>query len=154
MAHVEKSIDVDVPVRTAYDQWTQFESFPQFMEGVKEVRQLDDTHLHWKAEIGGKTVEWNAVITEQVPDQRIAWRNTDGADNAGVVTFHRIDDARTRVMLQLETEPHGIAETVGDALGFLGRRVEGDLERFKHMIESRGVETGAWRGRVDQSARS
>lgn len=150
MAHVEKSIDVNVPVHTAYDQWTQFESFPQFMEGVKEVRQLDATHLHWKAEIAGKQVEWDAVITEQTPDQRIAWRNTDGAENAGVVTFHRLDDNSCRVTLQLDAEPHGIAETVGDALGFLDRRVEGDMERFKHMIEHRGVETGAWRGQVDQ----
>ena len=154
MAHIEKSIDLDVPVRVAYDQWTQFASFPMFMEGVKEVHQVDDTHLHWKAEIGGKAVEWDAVIAEQVPDQRIAWRNTDGATNAGVVTFQQIGEAQCRVMLQMETEPHGLVETVGDALGFLGHQVEGDLKRFKEMVEGRGAATGAWRGSVDDGQRT
>lgn len=150
MAKVEKSIDIDVPVTTAYNRWTQFESFPSFMQGVQEVRQLDERGLHWRAEIGGKQVEWDAQITEQLPDERIAWRNTSGATNAGVVTFHRISDGQTRIMLQLETEPHGLVETVGDKLGFLDRQVEADLHRFKDMIESQGTASGAWRGTVDQ----
>jgi uncharacterized membrane protein len=150
MATIEKSIDVHVPVNVAYNQWTQFEEFPRFMEGVKQVRQLDDTRLHWVAEVAGKTEEWDAEITEQTPDQRIAWTNTTGARNAGVVTFHHIDDDTTRVMLQLEYEPEGVVENVGSALGFVGRRVEGDLERFKEFIEAQGRETGTWRGDVEQ----
>jgi uncharacterized membrane protein len=151
MAKVEKSIDVNVPVHVAYNQWTQFESFPQFMKGVEEVRQLDDTHLHWKARILGKEVEWDAEIVEQVPDQRIAWRATGGRTNAGVVTFHRLSDDTTRVMLQLEADPEDAIEKVGDALGLFERRVEDDLKRFKEFIESRGTETGAWRGEVQQT---
>ncbi|HLH21771.1 MAG TPA: SRPBCC family protein [Chloroflexota bacterium] len=151
MALIEKHIDVDVPVRTAYNQWTQFESFPRFMEGVEEVRQLDDSHLHWRASIGGKTEEWDAVITEQIPDERIAWRSTSGAQNAGAVTFHRLGDHQTRVMLQLEYDPEGFTENVGNALGFMERRVDGDLHRFKDFIEGRGVATGAWRGTIDQN---
>jgi uncharacterized membrane protein len=151
MANIEKSIDVHVPVHTAYNQWTQFEQFPRFMEGVREVRQLDDTHLHWRAEIAGKDTEWDAVITEQIPDERIAWTNTSGAKNAGVVTFHKIDPQTTRLMLQLDYEPEGAMENIGSALGMVGRRVEGDLERFKEFIEARGNETGAWRGEVKQS---
>ena len=151
MANIEQSIDVEVPVRTAYDQWTQFEEFPQFMEGIDEVRQLDDTHLHWVASFGGTQHEWDAEIVEQVPDQRIAWGNTDGKDNAGVVTFHRIDENTTRVTVQMDFVPEGIKEKVGDALGAPDRRVKGDLERFKELIESRGAETGAWRGEVSQS---
>ncbi len=151
MASIEKSIDVRVPVHTAYNQWTQFEQFPRFMEGVEEVRQVDDTHLHWRAKVGGKEEEWDAVITEQVPDQRIAWRNTSGARNAGVVTFHKLDPQCTRLMLQLDYDPEGAIENIGSALGMVGRRVEGDLERFKEFIESRGAETGAWRGEVRQS---
>ena len=150
MASVEKSIDVHVPVRTAYNQWTQFEEFPQFMQGVEEVRQLDDKRLHWRASIGGKTEEWDAEITEQVPDMRVAWTNTTGARNAGVITFHRLDDNTTRVMLQLDYDPEGVVENVGDALGFVSRRVEGDLERFKEFVEARGQETGAWRGTIEQ----
>lgn len=152
MHRVEKSIDVNVPVRTAYNQWTQFESFPQFMEGVESVQQLDDTHLHWKAKLKGVEKEWDAEITEQTPDHRIAWTNTSGATHAGVVTFHRIDDNTTRVMLQMDYDPEGIIENLGDALGFVQRQVTGDLERFKTFIEERGVETGAWRGTVDQQA--
>jgi len=154
MSTIEESIEVQVPVRTAYNQWTQFEEFPQFMEGVEEVRQLDDTHLHWKADIGGQEREWNAEITEQHPDERVAWRSTEGAQHAGVVTFHRIGDEQARVMLQLDVEPEGITEQVGDKLGFVKRRVKGDLERFKDLIESRGRETGAWRGEVEQDAAS
>jgi uncharacterized membrane protein len=151
MSEIIESIDVNVPVRTAYDQWTQFEDFPKFMEGVEYVRQIDDTTLEWKAEVGGKTKEWKARITEQTPDQRIAWTAIEGAKNAGVVTFHRIDDNVTRVTLQLDVEPEGPLESVGDALGFVQRRAKGDLERFKEFIESRGSATGAWRGEVKQT---
>jgi len=150
MSTVEKSIEVNVPVSTAYNQWTQFEDFPKFMEGVEEVRQLDDTHLHWCANVGGKRKEWQAEITEQIPDQRIAWRSTTGAPNAGVVTFHHIDANTTRIMVQMDYDPEGVTENVGDALGVFSHRVEGDLERFKEFLESRGQETGAWRGNVQQ----
>jgi len=150
MSNIEKSIDVHVPVHTAYNQWTQFETFPRFMEGVEEIRQLDDKRIHWRANVGGKVKEWDAVITEQVPDQRIAWRNTTGAANAGVVTFHRLNDNTTRVMLQLEYEPEGVVENVGDVIGVVSLRVKGDLERFKQFIEERGSETGAWRGKIEQ----
>jgi uncharacterized membrane protein len=149
MAKIEQSIDVEVPVRTAYNQWTQFEEFPRFMEGVREVTQLDDKRLRWRAEVGGKDLEWTAEITEQHPDERIAWRSRSGARNAGVVTFHRLSDATTRVMLQLEYEPEGAVENVGDAVGVTSSRVKGDLWRFKEFIESRGGETGAWRGDID-----
>jgi uncharacterized membrane protein len=148
---IEQSIDVHVPVHVAYNQWTQFEEFPSFMEGVEQVTQLDDTHLHWKVNIGGKVKEWDAVITEQFPDQRIAWTNTTGARNAGVVTFHRLGDQHTRVMLQIDYEPEGLVENVGDMLGVVSARVRGDLERFQAFIESQGVETGAWRGTIEQS---
>jgi uncharacterized membrane protein len=150
MASAMKHVDVAVPVSVAYNQWTQFEDFPHFMEGVKEVTQLDDKRLHWRAEIGGKDEEWDAEITEQVPDQRIAWRSTSGAKNAGVVTFHRLADNKSRVTLQMDYEPEGVTENVGAALGVVNRRVEGDLERFKEFIESRGRETGAWRGTIRQ----
>lgn len=148
MATIEESVDVEVPVRTAYNQWTQFEEFPRFMEGVRSVTQLDDTHLHWSAEIAGVAREWDAEITEQHPDERVAWRATTGAENAGVVTFHRLSDATTRVMLQLDFEPDGVVEQAGDKLGFVKRRAVGDLQRFKGFIEGRGSETGAWRGDV------
>ena len=152
MSTIEESIDVEVPVRTAYNQWTQFQEFPQFMDGVEEVKQLDDTHLHWVAEIAGVRREWKAEVTEQTPDQRIAWQSTDGTQHAGVVTFHHIDDGKTRVMLQLDSEPQGIVEKAGDALGVLKRQVKGDLERFKKLIENRGTESGGWRGEVVQDA--
>jgi uncharacterized membrane protein len=150
METVEKSIEVHVPVNTAYNQWTQFEDFPKFMEGIKEVRQLDDTHLHWRASVAGKDKEWDSEITEQVPDQRIAWRSTGGATNSGVVTFDRIDQDTTRILVEMDYDPEGVVENVGDAVGAVSRRVEGDLERFKEFIESRGQETGAWRGDVQQ----
>ena len=150
MATVEQSIDVEVPVRTAYNQWTQFEEFPRFMEGVKEIRQLDDTRLHWVAEIAGQEREWEAKITEQEPDQRIAWASVGDVPNAGVVTFHRLDDNRSKVMLQLEYDPEGFVEKAGDALGVTRARIKGDLERFKSYIESRGSEDGAWRGEIKQ----
>jgi uncharacterized membrane protein len=148
MALIEKSVEVNAPVRTAYNQWTQFEEFPKFMEGVTQVQQLDSTHLHWKAQIAGKEKEWNAVITEQRPDERIAWKSTDGAKNAGVVTFHRLSDQKSKIMLQMDYEPEGVVENLGDAIGAVSLRVEGDLKRFKEFIEQRGRETGAWRGEV------
>ena len=150
MATLEKSIEVNVPVNTAYNQWTQFEDFPKFMEGVKEVRQLDDTHVHWHAEIAGKDKEWDAEITEQIPDQRIAWRSTTGTPNSGIVTFEKISDDKTRITLRMDYEPEDVVEKAGDAAGVLSRRIEGDLQRFKEFIESRGQETGAWRGKVEQ----
>jgi uncharacterized membrane protein len=152
MSTIEESVELDVPVRTAYNQWTQFEDFPRFMEGVETVQQLDDTHLHWVAEIAGVRREWDAEITEQLPDDRIAWRSTDGTGNAGVVTFHHLDTSRSKVMLQLEFEPEGFTESVGDALGFVRRRAAGDLERFKGLIEDRGRESGAWRGAVERES--
>jgi len=151
MSTIEKSIDVEVPVRTAYNQWTQFEEFPNFMEGVEEVQQLNDQRLHWVAKIGGVRREWDAEITEQTPDQRIAWKALSGAKNDGVVTFHRIGDGTTRVMLQLEFDPEGFVEKAGDALGIVRSRTDGDLERFKDFVEDRGRETGAWRGNIDQN---
>jgi uncharacterized membrane protein len=154
MATIEKSIEVEASVRAVYNQWTQFEEFPRFMEGVREVRQLDDAHLRWRAEIGGKEEVWDAEITEQIPDERIAWRSRAGAENGGVVTFHRIADGRTRVMLQLDYEPQGAVEHVGDALGVVSRRVAGDLQRFKEFIEARGRESGAWRGEIRQERKS
>jgi uncharacterized membrane protein len=153
MARVTQSIDVAVPVRTAYNQWTQFEEFPEFMEGVKEVRQLDDLRTHWVAEVGGKREEWDAEITEQRPDQLVAWRSTTGTQNAGVVKFEPLSDAKTRVTVEIEHEADGVAEKVGSALGVDDRRVKEDLERFRDMIEQRGGPTGAWRGEVDQSGR-
>ncbi len=150
MASVIEAIEVEVPVRTAYNQWTQFEDFPKFMEGVKEVRQLDETHLQWTAEVAGRTKEWRAEVTEQRPDERVAWKSEDGADNAGVVTFHKVDDGRARVTVQIDAEPDGPVEAAGDALGLLTRRIKGDLERFKEFIEGRASETGAWRGQVEQ----
>jgi len=154
VSNVEESIEVNVPVRTAYNQWTQFEEFPQFMDGVESVKQLDDTHLRWVAEIGGKRHEWEAEITEQDPDQRVAWKATDGKTNAGVVTFHRLGEDQTKVMVQIDYEPEGLLERVGDAIGADERKVKGDLKRFKELIESRGTETGAWRGEVEQDATS
>jgi uncharacterized membrane protein len=154
MAVVEKSIDVDVPVRTAYDQWTQFESFPQFMEGVEQVRQIEDTKLHWVAEIAGARREWDAKITEQLPDQRVSWTSIDGARNGGTVSFQPVGSTQTRVTLQLDFEPDGLVETIGDKLGFVGRRAEGDLERFKRFIEQRGSQSGGWRGTVQGGERT
>ena len=146
---IEQSIDLDVPVRAAYDQWTRFEEFPQFMKGVEEIRQTDDRHLHWVAELGGTRHEWDAEITEQHPDERVAWRNTDGKDNAGVVTFHKLSDTSSRVMVQIDFVPEGIKEKVGSAINAPDRQVKGDLERFKELVEAKGgpVE-GGWRGEV------
>jgi uncharacterized membrane protein len=152
MSNIEESIEVGVPVRTAYNQWTQFEEFPRFMEGVEEIRQIDDTTTHWRTKVAGQEKEFDARITEQIPDERIAWSSQEGADQAGVVTFHRIDEGTTRVMLQMDVEPEGAVEKVGDALGLVKRRVKGDLGRFKELIESRGTESGAWRGEVSQTS--
>jgi len=146
MSTIERTIELNVPVSDAYNQWTLFEEFPRFMEGVEQVTQIDDGLMHWKANIAGKDEEWYAEITEQIPDSRIAWRSRDGAENAGVVTFQRLSDEKTRIRLQLTYEPHGLLERVGDALSFVTSRVEGDLERFKEFIESRRKATAGWRG--------
>jgi uncharacterized membrane protein len=150
MSSVEKSIEVEAPLTAVYNQWTQFEEFPRFMDGVKSVTQMGDDRVHWVAEVGGKEKEWDARITEQMPDQRIAWCSEDGADNAGIVTFDRAGDNVTRVMLQIDYDPEGMVESTGDALGFVGRRVEGDLKRFKEFIEEGGRATGGWRGTIEQ----
>jgi uncharacterized membrane protein len=147
---VEESIELEVPVSTAYNQWTQFEEFPRFMPTVESVQQIDDTHLHWRAVVAGKTKEWDAEITEQIPDERIAWRSVSGPRNDGVVTFHKIGENRTRVMLQMDYEPDTLAEEAVDALGGVKLTAKGNLKRFKQLLESRGSETGAWRGEVPQ----
>ena len=152
MSTVEQSIDVEVPVRTAYDQWTQFEEFPQFMEGVERIEQLSPTRTHWVTKVAGVKREFDAEITEQLPDERVAWTSVDGPRHAGVVTFHRLDQGKTRVMLQMDIQPEGVVEKAGDALGVDKHRIKGDLERFKEFIEERGSETGAWRGQVDRPA--
>jgi uncharacterized membrane protein len=147
-SEILETIDVEVPVRVAYNQWTQFEQFPRFMLGVKSVEQIDDANLRWKIDIGEERREWTARITEQTPDKRIAWTSTSGAANAGVVTFHRLSDDRCRVALQLSYTPEGFVENVGDMLGIVRQRVIGDLERFKLFIESEGVATGEFRGTI------
>ncbi|RIQ11029.1 SRPBCC family protein [Jiangella rhizosphaerae] len=148
MSTATKSVDVHVPITTAYNQWTQFEEFPKFMDDVESVRQLDDRHLHWKVKIAGVAREFDAEITEQHPDERIAWRSTGGTDQAGVVTFHKLDADHTRVTLQLEMEPEGMAETVAEKTGVVSRAAERDMENFKQFIEERGLASGAWRGDV------
>lgn len=150
MASHEASVEVERPVRTVYNQWTQFEEFPRFMDGVESIRQLDDRHLHWVTSVAGVQREFDAEITEQTPDQRIAWKSTGGTTHAGVVTFHRLADNQTRVMLQMDLEPEGVAEKIGDIAGFVQRQVKGDLDRFKQFIESTPAETGEWRGQVAQ----
>lgn len=148
MERIEKSIEVERPVRTVYNQWTQFEEFPRFMKGVKKVSQLDDQRLHWEAEIAGKDKEWYARITDQIPDHLIAWQSEGGEYNSGTVTFAPINSNRTRINLQLTYDPEGFVEKTGDALGVVSSRVENDLERFKDFIENRGQETGGWRGTI------
>jgi uncharacterized membrane protein len=150
MQRVETSIDVDCPVRTVYNQWTQFEDFPRFMDGVRKVQQLDDSHLHWQAEVWGKDEEWDAEITEQTPDRRISWRSTCGAVNAGTVRFEPLGPARTRVHLALAYQPDGPMENVGGLLGLMTAQVQRSVESFKTFIEKRGVETGGWRGEVHE----
>lgn len=152
MSMVEQTIDVDVPLRSAYNQWTQFEDFPQFMEGVEEVRQIDDRHCHWQTKVAGVRREFDTEIVDQLPDERIAWRTVGGdSKQKGVVSFQRLDPDHTRVRLAMDMEPEGMTEKAGDALGFLDRRVKGDLKRFKGFIEERGHETGEWRGRIRPS---
>jgi uncharacterized membrane protein len=148
MPRFEDTIDVDVPVNVAYDQWTQFEEFPRFMEGVKRVEQLDDKRLEWTASVAGRERMWTAEITDQTPDTRIAWKSIEGADNAGAVLFEPLAPDRTRVTLKMDADPDGIVDTIGANLGFLERRVKGDLARFKEFIESRGMPTGAWQGEI------
>ena len=149
MAHIEKSIDVDVPVRTAYNQWTQFESFPKFLDEVESITQLDDTHTHWKVRVAGVKREFDAEITEQHPDERVAWTSTGGdSDHAGVVTFHKLTDDSSRVTVQLDWAPEGVLETVGSLVGLGSHAVKKDLQNFKEFIEAWGTETGAWRGDI------
>jgi len=148
MRTIERSVDVEVPASIAYATWTRFELFPHFMEDVEEVQQRDDRHLHWRARVWGKTEEWDAEITEQIPDKRIAWRSSGGAANAGVVTFHRLSDDRSRVMLQMAYEPERWSEKVGDFLGMLTRSIESDLRSFKTFVERNGDRVEGWRGRV------
>jgi uncharacterized membrane protein len=148
MTTIERSVEVEVPASTAYATWTQFELFPHFMKDVEEVRQKDDRHLHWRANLWGKTEEWDAEITEQIPGKRIAWRSENGAANAGVVTFHRLDDDRARVMLQMSYEPERLTEKVGDALGIFRHRVASDLAVFKSFVERQGEQIEGWRGEV------
>lgn len=146
--HIEESVEVDVPIRAVYNQWTQFEEFPAFMEGVKSVTQLSDKSLAWKAEIAGKEVEWTSEITQQEPDKRIGWRSTGGSNNAGSVTFVELGPQKTRVTLRITYEPDGGLETAASMLGIVKMRVKGDVERFKKFIEARGFETGGWRGEI------
>jgi len=148
METIQKYINVNEPVQTVYNQWTRFEDFPRFMEGVERVTQLDDTHLHWVANIAGKTIEWGATISEQIPDKRIVWYSDNGAVHSGMVSFNPVGPALTRVTLRIDYEPEGVVEEVGDKLGFFSRRVEGDLKRFKKFIEAQTTETGAWRGTI------
>ncbi|WP_037309096.1 SRPBCC family protein [Amycolatopsis orientalis] len=152
MSTITKSVDVEADVPSVYNQWTQFSEFPRFMEGVDSIEQVDDTHTRWKTTIGGVTREFDATITEQHPDERVAWQSESGPKHAGVVTVHRIDDAHTRVTVQMDIDPEGFVENVADKLGILDRRVQGDLDRFKVFVENRdGQETGAWRGDVERS---
>ncbi|SDD75453.1 SRPBCC family protein [Streptomyces prasinopilosus] len=149
MSTVREAVDVEVPVHTAYNQWTQFEDFPKFMEGVEEVRQLDERRNHWKTSIGGVRREFDTEIVDQLADDRITWRSVDGdTRQRGSVRFERLDDTRTRVELTMDVEPSGMAEKGADMLGVIDRRVKGDLHRFKEYIEQHGGETGAWRGRI------
>lgn len=149
---VEKRILVNVPVSTAYNQWTQFEEFPHFMGGVKSVKQTSDDQLEWVAEIAGVRRQWTATVLEQIPDRKVAWAATDGATNAGAVEFEDVGGGQTSVQLTLEYEPEGIIEKVGDKLNVVDRQAEGDLQRFKEFIEDAGYASGAWRGAVNEGA--
>jgi uncharacterized membrane protein len=153
MAEVKESVEVNVPVSTAYNQWTQFEEFPSFMENVESVTQLDDSHLRWIAEVGGKRQEWKAEITQQVPDEIIAWRSTEGQENAGSVRFESLGADSTKIDVTLTWEPEGIVEAAADRIGISERALSVDLGRFKELVESRGVESGAWRGEVVEGER-
>jgi uncharacterized membrane protein len=150
MAQVVETIDVDVPVRTAYNQWTQFETFPEFLSFVEQITQIDDETTRWRVKIGGAEREFTARIAEQQPDERVAWNSIDGdADHAGVVTFHRLDEGTTRVAVQLDWSPEGFVEKAGAAVGIDDHAIKKDLQKFKQFIETRGAETGAWRGDID-----
>ncbi len=149
MSRIIEEVEVGVPVRVAYDQWSQFESFPQFMEGVDRVVQLDDKTLEWTASVAGKVKHWRAEIVEQRPDDLIAWRSIEGAQNDGAIRFEVLAADRTRIVAQLDVEPEGLVEKAGDALGIVERRVQADLGRFREFVESRGQSTGAWRGTID-----
>ncbi len=151
MSTIRQSVEVDVPVRAAYDQWTPFEEFPRFMAAVEAGHQLDDTHLRWVAEVAGHRAEWDAEITEQIPDARIAWRSTSGRETAGLVTFESLDRARTLVTVDFEYETESLTENIGSAVGVDDRQVKADLERFKDLIEAQGEPSGAWRGKVTRS---
>lgn len=149
MSHITETVEVNVPLQTAYDQWTQFESFPEFMEGVESITQVTDTTNRWRVEVGGATREFTTQIVQQQPDSLIAWQTVEGdTGHSGVVTFHPMSTEVTRVDLDMDVEPEGFVEQVGDKMGFISRRVKGDMERFKEFIERRGTETGAWRGSV------
>ncbi|MBC7303461.1 MAG: SRPBCC family protein [Nocardia sp.] len=150
MSNVIEAIDVDLPVATAYNQWTQFETFPEFMQGVERIEQLDETHTRWTIDIAGATRTFDATITEQHPEERVAWTSDEGPLHAGVVTFHRLDDTVTRVTVQMDIDPEGFVENVADKAGVLDRRIKADMRRFKEFIERRGSETGAWRGDIDR----
>ena len=151
MSSIEQSIEVDVPVTVAYNQWTQFEDFPKFMSGVESITQVDDSHLHWKVSIGGVEREFDAEITEQHADERVAWKSTDGTTHAGVITFSRLADAETRITAQIDWEPEGFIETAGAVLGVDDFEVSRDLGKFKELIEAQKFETGAWRGDVERA---
>lgn len=148
MSRFEHFITVDAPLHEVYNQWTQFESFPSFMEGVESVVQLDDRTLEWTASIAGQKRSWTAVITDQEPDTRVAWKSTSGADNAGAVLFQGMGEGKTQVTLRIDLDPEGVVENIGDKIGAVDRRVKGDLERFKEFMEARGKATGAWRGEI------
>ncbi len=150
MSKVQETIELDVPVQTAYNQWTQFEEFPQFMEHVDEVRQLDEKNLRWKITVAGETEEFDAEITEQSPDTRIAWKSTSGRPNGGAVDFHPLPGDRSQIVVSMDAEPQGLKEHAADALGIAGRQVRGDMERFKELIEGRAKESGAWRGEIER----
>jgi uncharacterized membrane protein len=153
-ASIDEEIEVAVPVSTAYNQWTQFEEFPRFMEGVEEVSQLDDTLLHWAATVGGKHAEWDAKIIEQEPDRRITWESTDGRRTRGTVSFEAAGSSRSRVRLHMSYAPEGVAEKVGSAIGLDSRRIRGDLQRFRDLIEAQQVETGGWRGEISDGSKT
>ncbi|MFJ4980186.1 SRPBCC family protein [Streptomyces coeruleorubidus] len=149
MSTVKETVEVDVPIHTAYNQWTQFEEFPNFMEGVEEVRQLDDRHNHWTTKVAGVRREFDTEIVDQLPDERVTWRTTSGdTHQKGTVRFQRLDDTHTRVELVMDVEPSGAVEKAGDMLGAIDRQIKGDMQRFKQYIEKRGGESGAWRGRI------
>lgn len=149
MSTITESVDVNAPLSMAYNQWTQFEKFPDFMEGGEKVDQIDDTHLRWTVKVGPSTREFNATITEQHPDERVAWKSDDGPNHAGVITFHRLDDQTTRVTAQMDIDPEGFVETAADKLGILGHRVKADMRRFQEAMDTQACETGAWRGDIE-----